>query len=186
MLARWDDDLSTIMKSSTADVYEKIMQRKKELNQTQHYLLLVILLFRLEWIFQLNKLKTSSMNEFNNIYNEFSILSSIKSAVQGLVWHLFSMGVSASSIIKKSSSSSIIQVTNPMVIETWILLLNFIQREKLESLLWSTLHIYAEVTFPLESDKNNPSRQDILSICEKADFTWFWLLTILILIRVEK
>ncbi|CAO3644686.1 unnamed protein product [Cunninghamella blakesleeana] len=181
MLAHWNDDNK---KPSTANVCEKITQRKNGLNQTQEYLFLVILLFRMEWAIQLNNFKTT-MNGMNDLTNEFSILSSPRSAAQSLLWHLFSMDVSPSFIIKKPTSS-IIQVANPIAMEAWILLLNFIQKEKLESLLWLTLHRYADYAFRLENDKNSPSKQDILSICEKADFTWFWLLTILIIIRLKR
>ncbi|CAO3596895.1 unnamed protein product [Absidia cylindrospora] len=144
-------------------------------NQGSTSPLLVVLVYFVEWSYQIHK--TLVMNPMNVSHTLNSPHWTLEISLRRLLWYLLSLGPSSVSVVPVTSL--LFRVTEPRVMEAWVVALQLIKSENMnDSTLWPSFQYFLN---SMEKKQTSPE-----TVWDGVELTWKWVLTVALLQRIKK
>ncbi|ORZ14140.1 hypothetical protein BCR42DRAFT_418121 [Absidia repens] len=166
-LVKWQDDT------------EIVWLKNGKANQGSSSPLLVVLVYFVEWSYQIHK--TLMMNPLNISHTLNAPHWTLKKSLRRLLWYLLSLGPSSVSVVPVTSL--LFRVAEPRVMEAWVVTMQLIKLENMDdSILWPSLRCFLEST----AEKRTFPETDGVTAWDSIEVTWKWVLTVALLQRLQK
>ncbi|SAM09533.1 hypothetical protein [Absidia glauca] len=142
---------------------------------TDHYTtlpLLLVLFYCVEWSFQLRRFPTVSSHW------------TMETTLRRLLWYLLSLG--PLSVMVVSTGTYEFSVANHFVAEAWILLLQLSETDSPgDTFLWKCLEDFMK-TMTISDSQGIHGNGTTMTVWQKNELTWQWIMTITLLQRLQK